>query len=128
MKALATQLNPFHGAINCLDAFGFRSFPTFSHVETNVHEDKRGWDAYVYFDDGESVHVACKGYYVTLNGERFNHRSINEACALVAGQPTSWSNMRAQFPHLVSLYTPTFEPSAIEQWHMNGDMDAPLPE
>ena len=89
MKAYTTKpLNAFHLSLNSMNAFDFRRFPTFSHVDTNVHEDKQGWDAYVYFDDGESVHVACKGYHVTLNGERFNHGDINEACVLSAGQPT----------------------------------------
>jgi len=88
MKALSTQLNAFHLSFNSMTAFDFRRFPTFSHVERNVHADKQGWDAYVYFNDGESVHVHCKGYLVTLNGERFNHGDINEACVLSAGQPT----------------------------------------
>jgi hypothetical protein len=94
MNALSTQLNAFHLSFNSMTDFDFRTFPTFSHVERNVHADKQGWDAYVYFNDGESVHVACKGYHVTLNGERFNSSNINEACVLSAGQPLRWSDLR----------------------------------
>jgi hypothetical protein len=106
MKALTTQLNPYHGAINCLDDFGFRSFPTFSHVEKTIDSDKRGWDVYVFFKSGIVVNVHCKGYRVTINGKEFTAGNINREVALSAGEPTSWSNMRHQFPHLVSLYTP----------------------
>lgn len=89
MTAYTTQpLNAFHLSINSMNAFDFRRFPTFSHVDTNIHSDKQGWDAYVYFNDGESVHVHCKGYYVTINGERFVSSDINREVVLSAGQPT----------------------------------------
>lgn len=92
MKAITTKpLNAYHLALNSMTAFDFRGYPTFSHVETNVHKDKQGWDSYVYFTDGESVHVACKGYHITLNGERFNHGDINKACSLTANQPLRYT-------------------------------------
>lgn len=88
MKALSTQLNAFHLSFNSMTAFDFRRFPTFSHVERNVHADKQGWDAYVFFTSGVCVNVHCKGYYVTINGKRFEHGDINRAVVESAGEPT----------------------------------------
>ena len=107
MKAYTTPpLNAFHLGYNSMTAFDFRRYPTFSHVERSIHDDKAGWSATVYFKSGNFSAVSCRGYYITINGERFTHSDINKACALQIGEPTSWHDMRQNFPHLVSLYTP----------------------
>ena len=89
MTAYTTQpLNAFHLSINSLDDFGFRTYPTYSHVELTIDDDKQGWDAYVFFTSGVCVNVHCKGYYVTINGKRFEHGDINRAVVESAGEPT----------------------------------------
>ena len=50
MKAYTTSpLNPYSLRINSLTAFDFRRYPTFSHVEKTIHDDKAGWSVTVYF-------------------------------------------------------------------------------
>ena len=89
MKAYTTPpLNAYHLALNSMTAFDFRKFPTFSRVETNVHDDKQGWSATVYFKSGNFSAVSCRGYDVTINGTPFTHGDINKACILLANEPT----------------------------------------
>jgi hypothetical protein len=131
MKALATQLNPFHGAINSLTAFDFRNYPTFEYVSKFIHKDKRGWSARVAFKNGDAVGIFCRGFDVTINGGHFIGGNINRAVAEAVGHPTDLTKhsfTEAQLAELGWVKPPVLEPSAIEQWHMNGDMDAPMPE
>jgi len=97
MNTVTTKLNPFHLAINSLDAFGFRRFPTFSHVDKIIHADKKGWDAYVYFKNGDSVLVSCRGYNVTIDDVPFTHGDINTEIVKSVKHPTGYHNRRPYF-------------------------------
>lgn len=88
MNALTTKLNPFHLGINSMTAFDFRRYPTFSHVEKTINDDKAGWEAVVHFKSGSFACVSCRGYDVIINGKPFTHGDINEACVLLANEPT----------------------------------------
>ena len=89
MKAYTTQpLNPYSLRINSLTAFDFRRYPTFSHVEKSIHDDKAGWSVTVYFKSGSFTCVSCRGYDVVINGKTFTHGDITKACVLLANEPT----------------------------------------
>jgi hypothetical protein len=89
MKAYTTPpLNAFHLGYNSMTAFDFRRYPTFSHVERSIHDDKCGWSATVYFKSGNFSAVSCRGYDVTINGTPFTHGDINKACVLLSDEPT----------------------------------------
>jgi len=107
MKAYTTPpLNPCSLRINSLTAFDFRSYPTFSHVEKTIHDDKAGWSVTVYFKSGSFSAVSCRGYDVTINGTPFTHGDINRAVVDSAGEPTSWSDLRENHKHLIPTYLP----------------------
>ena len=89
MKAYTTQpLNPYSLTINSLTAFDFRRYPTFSHVEKTIHDDKAGWSVSVHFKSGKIAQVECRGYDVTINGTPFTHGDITKACVLLSNEPT----------------------------------------
>ena len=107
MKAYTTQpLNPYSLTINSLDDFGFRTYPTYSSTQVTIDDDKQGWNAQVFFKSGSVVNVTCKGYYVLIDGERFTHSDINRQVVEAAGEPTSWTDLRENFKHLIPLYSP----------------------
>lgn len=106
MQILSTKLNAFHLGINDLDDFGFRTYPTYSSTEVTIDDDKQGWNAQVFFKSGSVVNVTCKGYYVLIDGERFTHSDINRQVVEAAGEPTSWTDLRENFKHLISTYSP----------------------
>lgn len=89
MKTYTTPpLNPYSLRLNSLTAFDFRRYPTFSHVEKSIHDDKAGWSVTVYFKSGSFSAVSCRGYDVTINGTPFTHGDITKACVLLANEPT----------------------------------------
>ena len=107
MKAYTTPpLNPYSLRINSLTAFDFRRYPTFSHVEKTIHDDKAGWSVTVHFKSGSFSAVSCRGYDVTINGTPFTHGDINRAVVDSAGEPTSWSDLRENHKHLIPTYLP----------------------
>ena len=107
MKAYTTPpLNPYSLRINSLTAFDFRRYPTFSHVEKTIHDDKAGWSVTVHFKSGSFSAVSCRGYDVTINGTPFTHGDINRAVVDSAGEPTSWSDHRENHKHLIPTYLP----------------------
>jgi hypothetical protein len=88
MKAYTTQLNPYSLTINSLTAFDFRRYPTFSHVDKTIHDDKAGWSVSVHFKSGKIAQVECRGYDVNINGTPFTHGDITKACVLLSDEPT----------------------------------------
>jgi hypothetical protein len=107
MKAYTTQpLNPYSLTINSLDDFGFRTYPTYSSTQVTIDDDKQGWNAKVSFKSGNVVNVKCKGYHVLIDGERLTYSDINRQVVESAGEPTSWTDLRENFKHLIPVYSP----------------------